>query len=180
MPRNVEITARLVDPRKVLEMAVELGDQPPRIIPQTDTFFHTERGRLKVRDFGDGTGELIYYERPDRRGPKTSSYAISPTPDPVGLASLLGAAYPTAGVVKKTRTLLMAGRTRIHIDEVQGLGWFMELEVVLAEDESTASGEAEVRDLMARLGVSETDLVTGAYIDLLGEGPKPVDGGQRS
>ena len=170
MPRNVEIKARLADPRGVLARAAGLGDRPPEIIEQTDTFFRTERGRLKLRDFRDGTGEVIFYERPDRPGPKTSRYAISPTADPSGLAAVLGAAFPTAGVVKKTRTLVMTGRTRIHIDEVEGLGWFLELEVMLAEGESAAAGEAEARELMARLGVDQADLATGAYVDLLGEG----------
>lgn len=167
MPANVEIKARVRDPRKLLERARGLAPAEPVTITQVDTFFAVPVGRLKLRDFGDGTGELIRYRRPDRTGPKVSDYALSPTADPVGLAELLAGALPVIGVVRKRRTLLLVGRTRIHIDEVQDLGWFMELEVVLGAGDGVAGGEAEARRLMADLGIAEDDLVQGAYLDLL-------------
>ncbi len=80
---------------------------------------------------------------------------------------MLCAAYPVLGVVEKSRTLLLRGRTRIHLDEVKGLGSFLELEVVLRPEEPVADGEAEARRLMADLGVAANDLVETAYIDLI-------------
>ena len=71
------------------------------------------------------------------------------------------------GVVKKTRYLYMVGQTRIHIDEVEGLGYFMELEVVMREGQSDAEGQDIAEDLMRRLGVREDALIEGAYMDLL-------------
>lgn len=171
MPANVEIKARVGRPGILLDRAVALADGPPLSFTQRDTFFAVPEGRLKLRDFGDGTGELIRYRRPDATGPKVSSYAISPTCDPAGLGAVLAGALPVVGVVVKRRTLLLAGRTRIHIDEVDGLGWFMELEVVLAEGEVPAAAEEEARHLMAGLGIGEEDLVEGAYLDLLLSGP---------
>ncbi|MBU2500702.1 class IV adenylate cyclase [bacterium] len=168
MPRNVEIKARLHDPEAALAAAAALGTSPPVIIRQVDTFFRSSRGRLKLRDFGDGKGELIFYDRPDREGPKTSHYAICPVDDPRVLTEVLGPACGTTGTVSKTRTLVMAGRTRIHLDEVADLGWFLELEVVLEPDEPEAAGMAEAFALMEKLGVDRSDLVTGAYLDLLG------------
>ena len=73
------------------------------------------------------------------------------------------------GEVKKRRQLWLAGRTRIHLDEVSGLGWFMELEVVMAEGDSSEKARAEAENLMARLGIVEADLVDRAYVDLLTE-----------
>jgi adenylate cyclase class IV len=167
MPANVEIKARVQDPEALLGTALELADGPAEIILQKDTFFQVPSGRLKLRDFGDGSGELIRYHRPDATGPKVSDYAISRTTDPEGLASVLGGALPILGVVAKRRTLLLAGRTRIHIDEVEGLGWFMELEVVLGPGEDPANGEKEARQLLAGLGIGSNDLIEGAYLDLL-------------
>jgi predicted adenylyl cyclase CyaB len=69
--------------------------------------------------------------------------------------------------VIKHRTLLMAGRTRIHLDRVQDLGEFVELEVVLREDESADDGIAEAHQLMKHLGVSPDQLIEGAYLDML-------------
>ena len=167
MAQNVEIKARVIDPVIFRKSAAELTGSHGEVIQQTDTFFCAPHGRLKLRDFGDGRGELIRYHRPDANGPKISNYAISETPDPEGLALLLAVALGVQGIVKKKRTLFMAGRTRIHLDEVQNLGWFMELEVVLAEGESAEEGEIETHRLMKQLGIGETDLVQGAYLDLI-------------
>jgi adenylate cyclase len=167
MPRNVEIKARASDPARLRALALELADGAPVVIEQDDTFFATAEGRLKLRTFADGRGELIFYARPDRTGPRTSRYAIAPVGDAAALREVLAAALPVRGRVRKRRELLLAGRTRIHLDRVQGLGDFLELEVVLAADEDVAAGEAEARALMARLEVAPGDLVAGAYLDLL-------------
>jgi len=152
-----------------LARARTLTGADPETILQTDTFFHCETGRLKVREFADGTGELISYHRPDAEGPTTSSYGIARTTDAGTLRNVLASTLPVLGVIRKKRLLLMAGRTRIHLDEVEGLGSFMELEVVLTEDDDPRDGEKEAADLMAKLGVMPDDLVRGAYIDLMGE-----------
>ncbi len=71
------------------------------------------------------------------------------------------------GVVRKTRYLYLVGQTRVHLDDVEGLGQFMELEVVLREGQSDAEGQAIAEELMTRLGVERGDLLEGAYMDLL-------------
>ncbi len=169
MARNVEIKARAVRPERLRTLAREVADGPPEVIDQVDTFFATASGRLKLRAFADGGGELIFYERPDRSGPKTSRYALARVPDAAALLAVLSAALPVRGVVRKRRELLLAGRTRIHLDRVEGLGDFLELEVVLAEGEDPAAGRVEAGNLMASLEIDDRDLVTGAYIDLLDE-----------
>jgi len=167
MPQNVEIKARVADPIQLRKSATALSGGESEVIHQKDTFFVVPTGRLKLRDFGNGMGELIRYQRPDAHGPKVSNYSITVTTDPVGLADVLSGALPVLGVVQKTRVLFLAGRTRIHLDDVLDLGWFMELEVVLSDGESVLEGEAEARRLMAALGIQESDLVQGAYLDLL-------------
>lgn len=166
MAQNVEIKAKVDDPASFEKIARRLTKSNGEIIHQTDTFFTVPQGRLKLRDFGKQKGELIRYHRPDADGPKVSDYAISPTNDPQGLADLLAAVLPVLGIVRKKRTLFLAGRTRIHLDDVHDLGWYMELEVVLSDGESIESGERETLRLMESLGVKKTDLVEGAYLDL--------------
>jgi len=75
------------------------------------------------------------------------------------------------GVVVKTRHLYLAGQTRIHLDEVAGLGSYMELEVVLRPGQSDAEGQAVAEALMASLGIQPGDLLEGAYMDLLEKRP---------
>ena len=167
MPRNVEIKAHLRNPPETSRLAAELADTQAELIEQEDVFFPTPSGRLKLRIFSPHLAELIFYQRPDQEGPKTSHYQITPTADPAGLRSALAAAYGERAVVRKVRTLLLAGRTRIHLDHVEQLGDFLELEVVLADGESIQDGEAEAHELMSKLGLSAHDLVPDAYVDLL-------------
>ena len=164
--RNVEIKARVPDLGAVEVRAKALATEGPTDLVQDDTFFACPNGRLKLRQFPDGRGELIHYERADAAGPKTSAYVIAPTPAPDVLRETLARAYGVAGRVRKKRRLYIAGRTRIHLDEVERLGSFVELEVVLEEGESEASGDAVARDLMARLGIEASQLVPTAYVDL--------------
>jgi predicted adenylyl cyclase CyaB len=170
MPRNVEIKAWVEDlealDRRVRELARERGAGEPEVLYQRDTFYGIRDGRLKIRDFGDGTAELIFYRRPDDAGPTTSHYCRVETRDPEGLGELLAEALGVVGEVVKKRWVWVIGRTRIHLDRVERLGDFLEIEVVLADDETEADGAAVARELMTALGISEEDLVEGAYLDL--------------
>jgi predicted adenylyl cyclase CyaB len=165
--RNVEIKARLADLEATRARVLALAPHRHEKQAQVDTFFRTRRGRLKLRKLGPAAGELIFYERSDAQGPKLSSYAIHRCEDPDALAALLGAALDVRGVVAKEREIYLVGRARIHLDRVARLGDFLELEVVLAEGEAPAAGEAEARDLLRALGVADEALVAGAYADLL-------------
>lgn len=167
MARNVEIKARVADMPGLEARARALATEPPRWIAQDDQFFPCPQGRLKLRTFEDGTGELIYYRRSDETGPKTSHYEITGTPEPDRLREVLRQAHGSAGRVRKRRLLVMVGRTRVHLDHVEGLGPFMELEVVLAPGEDERAGMAEAHGLMTQLGMPLDACVQGAYVDLL-------------
>lgn len=175
MPRNVEIKARIDSIAAVEPRVAALATAGPTLIHQDDSFFVCAQGRLKLRRFADGTAELIAYQRPDRAGPKTSTYVRTPVADPASMFAALAAASGLLGRVRKQRTLYLVGRTRVHLDEVQDLGSFLELEVVLADGEPEAAGIAEAEALMARLGLPRSALVEPAYLDLLATGlPRPV------
>jgi predicted adenylyl cyclase CyaB len=167
MPANVEIKARARDFADLCRRAEALSDTLAQVIPQEDTFFHTAKGRLKLRQLAPDRGQLVYYERPDQDGPKRSNYHIFETRDPESLKTALSLALGVRGVVRKRRNLYLVGQTRVHLDKVEGLGEFMELEVVLRPEQSDAEGQAIALDLMTRLGVREEDLLEGSYMDLL-------------
>ena len=167
MARNVEIKAHVSSIEALLPRVHALAGHGPELIAQDDTFFACAVGRLKLRVFADGRGELIAYERLDAAGPKTSDYRISPVTDPDALRTTLARALGVTGRVVKQRTLFLVGRTRVHLDRVEGLGDFLELEVVLRDGERTELGEAEAQALLASLQVDASQLVVGAYVDLL-------------
>jgi predicted adenylyl cyclase CyaB len=170
MPSNIEIKARLHDFDKIRRRAETLSDTPVEVIPQEDTFFNTPQGRLKLRFLSPEKGQLIYYTRPDQGGPKRSDYHISLTSDPENLKRVLELAYGIRGIVKKKRYLFLVGQTRVHLDSVEGLGQFMELEVVMQEGQSDAEGQAIAESLMTELGVEQSDLLEVAYMDLMESG----------
>jgi predicted adenylyl cyclase CyaB len=167
MPSNIEIKARARNFDEIKARAEKLSNKPVNVIPQEDIFFNTPQGRLKLRILSGEKSQLIYYTRPDQEGPKRSDYHIFHTSDPERLKRVLELAYGIRGSVKKTRYLYLVGQTRVHLDDVEGLGHFMELEVVMLEGQSDAEGQAIAEDLLERLGVARSDLLEGAYMDLL-------------
>ena len=168
MNANVEIKARARNPARLKELAEKLSETPEELFRQEDTFFHVPRGRLKLRVFTPERGELIYYERSDEAGPRPCQYVISKTGAPETLKAALAAALGVKGVVRKTRRLYLVGQTRIHLDEVEGLGHFLELEFVMQPGQSVEEGLAAVHELLRELEVSKEELLDRAYVDLLG------------
>jgi predicted adenylyl cyclase CyaB len=175
MGKNIEIKARLRDWDSVMALLREHAEGP-ELLMQEDTFFPAGAGRLKLRRLTGGEGELIHYERPDSAEPSLSCYDIVHTSDPNGLRKLLLSALGNGGVVRKSRYLFRSGPTRIHLDEVEGLGRFLELELVLDEGQEESEGVAIVEEWLERLGVSREDLLDEAYVDLLSTRRQPGNG----
>jgi predicted adenylyl cyclase CyaB len=149
-----------------------LKERPLRSIEtliQVDTYFPVPRGRLKLREIesaGRLTAELIQYDRPDIAGARTSTYQrINAAP---GLKPALLAALGELVTVRKRRTVAIWQSTRIHLDEVEGLGQFIEVETVLDEAEGDAErGQTEYDDVVEWLGLASSEPIAGSYSDLL-------------
>jgi len=167
MPANIEIKAFLSNPSRAAEIAVRLSGSPPRIIPQQDVFFRSENARLKLRILGPDSGELIRYERTDLPDARRSQYQIARTSDPQALLEILTATLGAVGTVRKTRHLYLVGQTRVHIDEVEGLGSFLELEVVLQPEQTDAEGRRIAAQLLSEFAIEPGNLIGQAYVDLL-------------
>jgi predicted adenylyl cyclase CyaB len=167
--RNLEVKARCGDLETVRERAERLGARSAGTLRQHDTFFAAPHARLKLRVADQGAAELIAYRRADAPSARESEYFVYSTADAPRLLAVLTRALGRAGVVEKRRRLYLYGHTRIHLDEVRGVGDFVELETVLAgQDEGDA--RAELETVVAALGLAPDDLVAGAYVDLGGEG----------
>ena len=167
MGRNIEIKARVEDPVAMRRRVEAIAERGPENLPQEDLFFPCRDGRLKLRTLAPDRGELIHYRRPDGCGAEESDYLIAATAEPRRLGALLSRALGSRGVVRKVRTLYHVGATRIHLDEVETLGHFIELETVLSPGLSREEGRREADQLKERLGIRPGDLVASAYVDLL-------------
>jgi homotetrameric cytidine deaminase len=165
--RNVELKARDPDPERSLERCVALGAEDRGELRQRDTYFAAARGRLKLREQAPGGAELIAYERPDAAEARESRYRITPVADAAATAEALDAALGTVVVVDKRRHLLLWEGVRIHLDQVEGLGAFVELEGVATADSDLARESALVARLRAELGIADDALEPRGYADLL-------------
>jgi homotetrameric cytidine deaminase len=169
--RNIEFKARDPQPARTLELALGLGAEDRGEIAQTDTYFARARGRLKLREQQPGDAELIQYRRADAPGARDSEYRRVPAGDAPALRDALDAALGTLVVVEKRRRLLLHGNVRIHIDEVEGLGSFLELEAVAQQDSDLSAEHAKVSRLRTELGIGDDALVAHSYSDLLLDTP---------
>lgn len=167
MPNNIEIKAKVHDMPYLENNVRNLTKSEPILMLQEDYFFNVSHGRLKLRVLSSGRAELIFYDRPSVAGPKQSAYSKTEIIDPQALKELLATALGIMGVVRKTRKLYLYGQTRIHLDDVEGLGHFLELEVMLQDNQTNEDGSAIAEDMMRQLHIGRQDLVDVAYIDLM-------------
>jgi homotetrameric cytidine deaminase len=169
--RNVELKARDADPRRSLEVALGLGADDHGEIAQRDTYYSRARGRLKLREQHPGHAELIAYRRADSPDATESAYRIARVGDAEATRDALDAALGTLVVVEKRRRLLLWDGVRIHLDQVEGLGAFVELEAVADPGSDIAAEHEKVDRLRAELQIADDALVAGSYSDLLLDAP---------
>jgi homotetrameric cytidine deaminase len=163
--RNIELKAIDADPARSLAAARELGAEDRGILRQRDTYFRTRSGRLKLREEDPGGATLIQYDRPDAAAARESRYRLTPVAEPDTLRASLDAALGTLVVVDKERHLLLWEGVRIHLDTVQGLGSFVELEGVAAPGSDLGGEHEKVARLREALQIGE--LLTDSYSDRL-------------
>jgi homotetrameric cytidine deaminase len=169
---NVELKARDPNPEVTAARCLNLGAVDQGTLRQTDTYFVARRGRLKLRS-QDGVGsELIAYRRMDTADASESTYIRAPASESV--LEALDSALGTTVVVSKRRRLLAWEGVRIHLDDVDGLGSFIEFEAVLPDAGDLGTARAKVARLRSELGIEDDALVSVGYADLLIDGPQAL------
>ena len=166
--RNVELKAHDPDPVRTLERALAAGAEERALLRQRDTYFAVPHGRLKLREEEPGGATLIAYERPDDASERVSNYRLVAIADSDELRAALTAANGVSAVVVKRRRLLMWQTVRIHLDEVRGLGSFVELEAVAEPGSDLHRERAQVAELRLLLDIRDEALREGSYADALG------------
>jgi len=166
--RNVELKAHDADPDATLERARRAGATEQGELRQRDTYFPVARGRLKLREQEPGDDHLIAYERPEDGAERVSHYRIVPVADAGALRAALAAAHGIlATVVKRRRLLLWEDSVRLHLDDVRGLGAFLEIEAVASGESDLAHERDQLARLRAALEVPDAALLDGSYADAL-------------
>jgi homotetrameric cytidine deaminase len=169
---NVELKARDPNPDRTASRCLALGAADEGELRQTDTYFLARRGRLKLRSQDGGGSELIAYSRPDATEARESTYVRAAVSG--SLAEALDAALGTTVVVSKRRRLFLWEGVRIHLDEVEGLGSFIEFEAVLPDAGDIETARAKVARLRSELEIEADALLGVGYADLLIDGPRAL------
>lgn len=185
---NFEFKARLHDAEQVRGVMQKRGAEVISIMLQTDTYFRAPQGRLKLREIAFETSattpasparaELIFYQRADEANVKRSDYLIAPAMEPQRMADVLAATLGVRVIVKKRRELYLLGyrntahtphvpHIRVHLDQVEALGSFVEVEAVVGDGIAPALAQKEAQTLLEQFGVSALDLMHGSYSDML-------------
>ena len=167
--RNLEIKVAVASLASVrFRLRALEGAARHAVLRQTDWYFRVPKGRLKLRVVGASRGgELIAYLRPDKSAARTSEFQRLPAPDAAGTRRLLDRMLGPRACVRKRREVWLYRNARIHLDTVEGLGRFIEIEVVVTEGMPQA--RALMEELRAVLGIRKKDLVAGSYADMSGE-----------
>jgi predicted adenylyl cyclase CyaB len=165
--RNIELKSTCPDLEGARKAALRLGARDAGLLEQTDTYFHCTAGRLKLRETAGRRAELIAYARPDHGEARDSEYHLAAVDEPAPLKRALASALGVRVVVTKRRQLLLWHNVRIHLDDVETLGTFVEFEAVMGPDEDNATSHARVKTLTEALGLDLAHRVSSSYGDLL-------------
>ena len=165
---NLEIKAHCRDLPAAREAARAVATEHIGVDRQVDTYFVTRAGRLKLRESSLSGGQLVPYLRPDQTGPRRADYAIVPVEDPSSVKALLTALLGVHRVVTKRREIFLCDNVRIHLDRVESLGDFLELEAVFdGSPQAERAQHAKVERLMDALAISKADLIDTSYEAML-------------
>ena len=165
--QNIEIKAKYEDLERGENIAKKIGAKFESSIHQLDTYFMVKKGRLKLREILSSVNQLIYYNRQNEAGPKTSEYYIYPVEVPEQLKKMLGAALGIWKTVEKERLVYLFDEVRIHLDKVKGLGTFLEFEGVVSPGTDKSKIGEKVEWLISQFEIRNEDLIEVSYSDLI-------------
>ena len=165
MPTNLELKARSENPAIVSAALSRLNARNLGFFKQTDTYFHFRPGRLKLREMQDLQSEMIWYQRPNSRRHRYSDFKRIPVRDSRSIKQILAAIIGVRAVVKKKRHVYLFRNARIHIDNVEKLGTFVEFEVMVTK------GRAQAQRLLSFLrnafNIKSRSILVSSYGDLI-------------
>jgi adenylate cyclase class 2 len=163
--QNLELKAELRDPLIARAAAIRLGASHIADIEQIDTYFRVPHGRLKRRETVGEPTEYIFYHRRDEAAPRISQFTIYDLATARERFGLIDP--PTWVIVRKRRQVFMYQNVRIHLDEVDGLGTFLELEALISAAHDVARCQQTLAEIREAMQPALGELIAVSYADLL-------------
>ena len=164
---NIEIKARTQSPEAIRKILNKLGAEFKGTDLQTDTYFNVPKGRLKLRS-GNIENTLIYYERLNTAGPKSSHFNLVPVADTLAMKALLLNSLGLKVEVVKQREIFFIGNVKFHLDTLEKLGTFVEIEA--SNKYAALSTEAlseQCNFYIQQFGIRPEDMLSHSYSDML-------------
>jgi len=163
----VEIKARASNHAELRERLLQAGARLVGEDHQVDTYFQVPNGRLKLRE-GTIENHLIQYQRPNQEAPKLSTVRLYQSADPTALKGILTAAMDVLVVVDKKREIYFIDNVKFHLDYLENLGTFVEIEAIgTTQTHTEAELRAQCDHFLAFLGIEASHLIDRSYSDLL-------------
>jgi len=164
---NIEIKAKCFHPEMVEAFLLAHHAAFAGLDLQKDTYFNIPNGRLKLRQ-GNIENNLIFYNRNNQKGPKQSDFHLAAVTEPLELENLLTEALGIKAIVEKKRKIFFLDNIKVHLDEVSGLGSFVEIEVsnIFNPKIPIETLHQQCTELMHQLNIKEEDLITNSYSDM--------------
>lgn len=164
---NIEIKAKSNNQEKIREILKSQNADFKGIDHQIDTYFKVNSGRLKLRE-GEIENRLIYYKREDKKGPKQSDVILYNSSPKSLLKEILAKSLGVLVVVDKKREIYFIDNVKFHIDNVKGLGTFIEIEAI---EDKNSKGENKLlkqcQFFLDLFKIPEKDLISVSYSDML-------------
>ncbi|MEZ4689923.1 MAG: class IV adenylate cyclase [Ignavibacteria bacterium] len=164
MKKNLEIKLQLESASQIISIRKSLNNYTRSIEKQTDIYYKVKKGRLKLRIINEKEGNLILYDRAEKKGKRISHYTISGTKDFRELEYILTRQFDILIKVIKKREIYILNNVRVHLDKVSGLGNFLEIEIIYSDLLKAKKQMAQLTDL---LKLDETKFIKNSYSDLL-------------
>jgi adenylate cyclase class IV len=166
--KNIELKARCGDLASARNAIQPLSLTDTGIMHQIDTYFRVPNGRLKLREIVGVRAELIWYDRSNEARSRKSEYRLTPISHPDELKASLAAAMGMRGQVEKHRQVLLWHNVRIHLDQVESLGTFVEFEAVMSPGDDETTAHARLKQLCEIMKIAPSDYLENSYADLMG------------
>jgi len=165
---NIEIKASCNNPEIIEEILLKNNAKYIGEDHQIDTYFTTEKGRLKLRE-GKIENSLILYNRIETKGLKKSEVILyKPNENIKSLKQILENTLKVWVIVDKTRKIFFIENVKFHIDKVKNLGNFIEIEAI---DNIGSIGEEKLRKQCNKyidlLKVDSSNFIDKSYSDLI-------------
>ncbi|MFT5749236.1 MAG: adenylate cyclase class 2 [Ancylomarina sp.] len=167
MPINIEIKAHCHDLNKVRDILISKNAESKGMDHQTDTYFNSNKGRLKLRE-GNIENNLIHYERENTEGSKESKFTLYKTEQNSSLKEILGVALGNKCTVEKDREIYFIENVKFHLDTVKDLGTFIEIEASNKDNDLTKDKLQEQCNFYIKLlQINLKDFISDSYSDMI-------------